>query len=620
MGGESQHDLPPSERNRPVGTGVHLENDSEQAEKLDFFPSNEEMIQNLIQQGAEEQVSSAPFPIPEPIPTSPPPEPPPFAPPLFGQIHDGMSGNATFPTASEPQEHEQVSMDYLMAQQRKAQEEKTAPPPIPVPPITAPNPEPAELPEPTKEDIELALRFGTADKSSKERIHDFFQNNPNTERDKKSLLRKEYGTSTLLFGNYVVKSNRDLGIRVQVEGKEPVNIPWDKVVEMMDELVSRGAYLNPEQQQVKEQPTPQESQRTAMYSEVSPIGADRIARGEFTDHEMPIFTNKEGKDFALGFFNMGNGTTVSNFLEEVNRDYKQVAHIGEDGTLKIYDKSLPENATAYLKERAESEKKQEKIQETPSIPVEKPPTFDSKKEKEIEYLVSAFGVDETVLRELLALDLKDNNATEFGRLDRLTTTVDKTLAKQTFDTFSGEDTSMHRVNIKTYNLLRAYITNQQPEFPIKKPEQAQETVQPVPETDFFPFKTGDSVTIDDTQFIIKNISDYDVTLVDPSLSYPIMRSEPKDYFLEIVDEIPEKTAEIEKAEPSSNIELEKSMEVTYQGKDYVIDSLSLEGETVYLKEKGMSNGSVVIADREEVLVNLQKDDNGEIKKFPYAVG
>ena len=61
------------------------------------------------------------------------------------------------------------------------------------------------------------------------------------------------------------------------------------------------------------------------------------------------------KEYDLGFGCMGNGITVWNRLEEVDNDYKTVAHISADGkTIKYYE-DLPEKEKQRIEKVAENE-------------------------------------------------------------------------------------------------------------------------------------------------------------------------------------------------------------------------------------------------------------------------
>jgi len=65
----------------------------------------------------------------------------------------------------------------------------------------------------------------------------------------------------------------------------------------------------------------------------------------------------EAKRYDIGSGWMGNGLTIWNRAEEKNGDYKQLAHISKDGTLKIYDKGLPNDIKKMFQTWADTMKK-----------------------------------------------------------------------------------------------------------------------------------------------------------------------------------------------------------------------------------------------------------------------
>jgi hypothetical protein len=65
----------------------------------------------------------------------------------------------------------------------------------------------------------------------------------------------------------------------------------------------------------------------------------------------------EEKKYDIGSGWMGNGLTIWNRAEETNGDYKQIAHISKDGTLKIYDKALPNDIKKMFQMWADTMKK-----------------------------------------------------------------------------------------------------------------------------------------------------------------------------------------------------------------------------------------------------------------------
>lgn len=62
------------------------------------------------------------------------------------------------------------------------------------------------------------------------------------------------------------------------------------------------------------------------------------------------------KEYDLGFGYLGNGTTVWNRLEEVDNDYKTIAHISDDGNTINYYEELPDEVRKHIEAFAEREK------------------------------------------------------------------------------------------------------------------------------------------------------------------------------------------------------------------------------------------------------------------------
>ena len=60
------------------------------------------------------------------------------------------------------------------------------------------------------------------------------------------------------------------------------------------------------------------------------------------------------KAYDLGFGHLGNGLTVWNRLEEVDGDYRTVAHIAPDRTVQIYDEEMPQEIRERIQQVADS--------------------------------------------------------------------------------------------------------------------------------------------------------------------------------------------------------------------------------------------------------------------------
>ena len=63
---------------------------------------------------------------------------------------------------------------------------------------------------------------------------------------------------------------------------------------------------------------------------------------------------KPAENYKLGFGHMGNGLVVWNSLEYEHGDYKTVAHIAADRTVKFYDDEMPESVRKIIIEEAET--------------------------------------------------------------------------------------------------------------------------------------------------------------------------------------------------------------------------------------------------------------------------
>lgn len=75
----------------------------------------------------------------------------------------------------------------------------------------------------------------------------------------------------------------------------------------------------------------------------------------------------------------------------------------------------------------------------------------------IHRFAAAFGLDETKLRDIMALRVTVNNINEYGRLDALKATADRAKSKETIEKLTKSPIPMHRVMMKLDALLREFI-------------------------------------------------------------------------------------------------------------------------------------------------------------------
>lgn len=81
----------------------------------------------------------------------------------------------------------------------------------------------------------------------------------------------------------------------------------------------------------------------------------------------------------------------------------------------------------------------------------------SAKNDQIHKLSSALGLDEQMLRDMMAIRIDEANINEYGRLGSLKDTVNIDKAKAYFEAIEGKKIPVPKVNIKVDNLLREFI-------------------------------------------------------------------------------------------------------------------------------------------------------------------
>lgn len=77
--------------------------------------------------------------------------------------------------------------------------------------------------------------------------------------------------------------------------------------------------------------------------------------------------------------------------------------------------------------------------------------------KHVSNLVSAFGIDEEQLREMMNLNINDRNINEFGRLDKLKETADRKVAKNYLEETLGKDIKIPEVSRTISRVLKDFI-------------------------------------------------------------------------------------------------------------------------------------------------------------------
>ncbi|MFR6143441.1 MAG: type I restriction endonuclease subunit R, EcoR124 family [Finegoldia sp.] len=79
------------------------------------------------------------------------------------------------------------------------------------------------------------------------------------------------------------------------------------------------------------------------------------------------------------------------------------------------------------------------------------------KNDQIHRFADTIGIDEDKLRGMMGLKLTETNINEFGRLDELKNTIDKSKAKAYFENKEGIKLNPPKVNIRVDKLVREFI-------------------------------------------------------------------------------------------------------------------------------------------------------------------
>ena len=79
------------------------------------------------------------------------------------------------------------------------------------------------------------------------------------------------------------------------------------------------------------------------------------------------------------------------------------------------------------------------------------------KDDQIFRFSEAFGINESLLRDMMALHLSEDTINEFGRYDKLKATADMEKVRKYFRETTGEELSPFKAKSKFDNFLRLFI-------------------------------------------------------------------------------------------------------------------------------------------------------------------
>ena len=192
----------------------------------------------------------------------------------------------------------------------------------------------------------------------------------------------------------------------------------------------------------------------------------------------PVPDPDTAEKYQLGYGFMGNGLTVWNSREIEHGDYKTIAHIEADRAVRFYDSGLPGSVKTRILHVAAT-------------------SNDTISASQDSHVFSVPPMTNPLTRETQGLEEKVS------------------------DEYEAQETELDADEspISSNNDLQAAEAG--------SPETQTDNT---PDRDKLPYKVGDTVYVEHTEFQITEIQDSSVQLLDPSLDYPIFRSENREFF------------------------------------------------------------------------------------------
>ncbi len=428
----------------------------------------------------------------------------------------------------------------------------------------------------TDDEINAALTYGSSVEGGKGRICAYFSE-PHTIKEQIDFLKNEYGTgghSHAVSGSS--RSNEDhsaKGVKLTKGDCAAVELSWSNVTKRITELINKDRYLTPEEKvrleeirqdkagmepvrELSKQPDADEPELTederidleaerAIDAHEAEFGADgyRVFPGNAPDMEddmsTPVVTphaiTQDEIDLALQEWNgdMESKRRVAEYMTEHARDKNAAAFLRAE-----YGDDLPAfpvttDGAALDLPWAKVQRRIGQLAEAGQFTVEAEQSVTEPVHSEVDEMLAyaekvaaesaveqyeRFAVVETDEGYAIWDDIRDEYYVDD---DGVT------------ESFSSE----WQANDYLAEVRKAVSDKDAAEWLYVERSKNE---APEPEQDTFPYAVGDTVYLEDGKpFIIENISSYDIRLRDPSLIYPLFRSESRDSFMRLMGRYPQ---------------------------------------------------------------------------------
>ena len=357
----------------------------------------------------------------------------------------------------------------------------------------------------TDDEIDAALSSGSGYSDGKRRIYEYFQGDY-TPKEKADFLKNEYGTggrSDAVSHNYDSWLDHDSkGIVLRKHECQPVTLTWAKVAKRIDAMIAHDRYLTPEEMSA----WIDREAENAIDSYEAEFGADgtqAFPDNEPLPPEVPYEPTQEDIDAAIQNWNgdMDSKRRVQTYMAEHARERDTAAWLRAEygGELDAFPVQLPgvDNRTHLT---------WPKLQRRLAQLVREDHFFTEQEQDNFE------DIDVDYVREQISRPPEESSFVQQVMADT------ERIAAEEVNTEQTEEVDAFAPVFEEINT----------ELPDGLWQDEEPVSTSAPETT--PYQVGDIVYIDDIEFDITSIGDFDIQLLDPTQRYPIFRSESRENF------------------------------------------------------------------------------------------
>ena len=386
----------------------------------------------------------------------------------------------------------------------------------------------------TDDEIDATLSVhGSGIDGGKGRIYGYFQGD-HTAKEKADLLKDEYGTggrSDAVSRNYDSWFDHDSkGITLRKHECQPVSLTWAKVAKRIDAMISHDRYLTPEEMSAW---ADREAARSidAHEAEFAADGIRAFPDNELLPPKIPYEPTQEDIDAALQSWNgdMNSKRRVQTYMLEHAREKDTAAWLRNEygGDMPSFTVSLPGvDNTLSLSWPKVQRRLAHLVREDRFFIEQEQDNFEDIDVEAVREQISRPPEESPFVQQVMA------DAEQIASEDAIPPVLSEQPVSIDGDTITiGDGPVFHEIDIELpEGLWQDEPESEQTPEDIPVPASVQEQA----EQPAAPYQVGDIVYIENTEYDITNISDFEVQLLDPTMIYPIFRAENREYFEQLL--------------------------------------------------------------------------------------